>query len=198
VPVVLDKEYIERIRKDLPELPDIRSKRYVEKWGLPEYDAGVITASQSMAVFFEDCVNAYDGDPKTVSNWVMGELMRLLNEKGAGAEHISFPAVYLADLLKLVDDGTVSGSAAKKVFAEMFETGEQPKILVERLGLSQISDEEALTRIISQVMEKNPQSVEDYRRGIKKAMGFLVGQTMKETKGKANPALVNKILKKLL
>ncbi|MDD3850652.1 MAG: Asp-tRNA(Asn)/Glu-tRNA(Gln) amidotransferase subunit GatB [Firmicutes bacterium] len=198
VPVVLEEEYIERIRKELPELPDKRAKRYVEEWGLPEYDAGVITASRPMAVFFEECVKSYGGDPKTVSNWVMGELMRLFNEKGAGAEDIPFPAVYMADLLKLVDDGTVSGSAAKRVFTEMFETGEQPKKLVERLGLLQISDEEALTGIIKRVMEKNPQSVEDYRAGTKKALGFLVGQTMKETKGKANPALVNNILKKLL
>lgn len=198
VPVVLDGEYIDRIKRELPELPDTRSKRYVEEWGLPEYDAGVITASLPLASFFEECVKEYGGEPKAVSNWVMGELMRMLNEKGIEADGIPFPAAYLAGLLRLVDDGTISGSAAKRVFTEMFETGEQPKVLVERLGLSQISDERVLTEIIKKVMDKNPKSVEDYRSGTTKAMGFLVGQTMKETRGKANPALVNKILKKLL
>ncbi len=128
----------------------------------------------------------------------MGELMRMLNEKGIEADGIPFPATHLAGLLRLVDDGTISGSAAKRVFTEMFETGEQPKVLVERLGLSQISDEKVLTEVIKRVMDKNPKSVEDYRSGATKAMGFLVGQTMKETRGKANPALVNKILKQLL
>ncbi len=198
VPVVLDEEYIDRIKRELPELPDVRSRRYVEEWGLPEYDAGVITASLPLASFFEECVKEYGGDPKAVSNWVMGELMRMLNEKGIEADGIPFPATHLAGLLRLVDDGTISGSAAKRVFTEMFETGEQPKVLVERLGLSQISDEKVLTEVIKRVMDKNPKSVEDYRSGATKAMGFLVGQTMKETRGKANPALVNKILKQLL
>lgn len=198
VPIVLDREYIDGIREELPELPDVRSKRYVEEWGLPEYDAGIITAALPMAEFFEECVEEYDGQPKTVSNWVMGELMRILNEKGMETQQIPFPARHLADLLKLVDDGTVSSSAAKKVFEEMFETGEKPAKLVERLGLSQISDEQALTGIIKKVMDENPKSVEDYRSGTKKALGFLVGQTMRGTKGKANPALVNKILKQLL
>jgi len=198
VPVVLDEGYIGGIRQKLPELPEVRNERYIREWGLPEYDAGVITSSLPLAVFFEECVKGYGGGPKTVSNWVMGELMRLLNEKGIEADQIPIPPGHLADLLKLVDGGTVSSSAAKKVFEEMFETNEQPKKLVERLGLSQISDEQALTDIIMKVMEENPQSVEDYRGGTRKALGFLVGQTMRRTKGKANPALVNKILKQLL
>ena len=198
VPVVLDEGYIGGIRQKLPELPEVRNERYIREWGLPEYDAGVITSSLPLAVFFEECVKGYGGGPKTVSNWVMGELMRLLNEKGIEADQIPIPPGHLADLLKLVDGGTVSSSAAKKVFEEMFETNEQPKKLVERLGLSQISDEQALTDIIRKVMEENPQSVEDYRGGTRKALGFLVGQTMRRTKGKANPALVNKILKQLL
>jgi aspartyl-tRNA(Asn)/glutamyl-tRNA(Gln) amidotransferase subunit B len=198
VPVVLEEEFIDRIRKELPELPDIRTERYISEWGLPGYDAGVITASLPMAAFFEECVKEYGGDPKTVSNWVMGELMRMLNEKGIEAQQIPFPAGHLAGLLKLVDRGTVSSSAAKKVFTEMFETGEEPGKLVDSLGLVQISDEQALTGIIKKVMEANPQSVEDYRGGATKALAFLVGRTMRETKGKANPALVNKILKQLL
>lgn len=198
VPIVLENDYVDRIREELPELPEIRMKRYMSEWGLPEYDAGVITAVLPMAEFFEGCVREYRGDPKTVSNWVMGELMRILNEKGMGAEQIPFGPGYLAQLLKLVEGGTVSSSAAKKVFTEMFETGEEPQTLVKRMGLVQISDESELTEVIRKVMDANPQSVEDYRGGTEKAMGFLVGQTMRETKGKANPALVNKILQQLL
>ncbi len=198
VPIVLENDYVDRIREELPELPEIRMKRYMSEWGLPEYDAGVITAVLPMAEFFEGCVGEFGGDPKTVSNWVMGELMRILNEKGMGAEQIPFGPGYLAQLLKLVEGGTVSSSAAKKVFTEMFETGEEPQTLVKRMGLVQISDESELTEVIRKVMDANPQSVEDYRGGTEKAMGFLVGQTMRETKGKANPALVNKILKQLL
>ncbi len=198
VPVVLEKEYIEGIKDDLPELAEQRAKRYVEKWGLPEYDAELMTASLPLALFFEECVEKYKKDPKTVSNWIMGELMRLLKEKNVEAADIPFAPVYLADLLELIEDGTISGSAGKKVFTEMFETGDEPRVLVERLGLSQISDEEALMDIVKGVMEKNPQSVADYRGGTKKAFGYIMGQIMRETKGKANPALVNKILKQLL
>lgn len=198
VPVVLEKEYIEGIKDDLPELAEQRAKRYVEKWGLPEYDAELMTASLPLALFFEECVKEYKKDPKTVSNWIMGELMRLLKEKNVEAADIPFAPVYLADLLELIEDGTISGSAGKKVFTEMFETGDEPRVLVERLGLSQISDEGALMDIVKGVMEKNPQSVADYRGGTKKAFGYIMGQIMRETKGKANPALVNKILKQLL
>ncbi len=198
VPVVLEEEYVEGIRADIPELAEKRAERYVKEWGLPEYDAELMTVSLPMALFFEECVKEYKKDPKTVSNWVMGELMRLLKEKNLEAEDIPFSPVYMADLLKLVDNGVISGSAGKKVFTEMFETGEEPQILVERLGLSQISDEAVLKDIVEKVMEKNPQSVADYRGGTKKAFGHIMGQIMRETKGKANPALVNKILKQLL
>ena len=128
----------------------------------------------------------------------MGEMMRIINDKGMEADEIPFPPKYLVSLLELIDKGTISGSAAKKVFEKMFDSNEEPYVLVEKLGLIQINDEEGLKEIIAKIMEKNPKSVEDYRGGKNKAFGFLVGQTMRETKGKANPQLVNKILKELL
>ncbi len=198
VPVVLERNYVERLRSELPELPHVKKERYVKELGLPGYDAGVITASLTLALFFEECNKNYHGDAKTVSNWVMGELMRIMNDRGLEAEEIPFPAGYLAELLGLIDKGTISGSAAKKVFEEMFDSREKPETIVERLGLVQINDEEALKEIIQGILDKNPASVEDYKGGKTKAFGFLVGQTMRETKGKANPQLVNAILKELL
>lgn len=198
VPVILDAAYIENLRDELPELSDKRAARYIGEWGLPKYDAELITVSLPLALYFEKCVEAYGGDPKEVSNWTMGELMRLLKEKGLEVVDIPFPPHFMADLIKLVDDGTISGTAAKKVFTEMFETGEEPKALIGRLGLLQISDEKALADIIRKVMEKNPQSVADYKGGTKKAFGYIMGQVMRETKGKANPAMANRILKEFL
>lgn len=198
VPVVLERDYVEGLKAGLPELPYVKLERYIREYGLPEYDAGVITASLPMALFFEECVGIYGGEPKTVSNWVMGELLRILNEKGMEPAQIPFPAKHLAALLELVDRGTISGSAAKKVFTEMFETGEEPEVLVRSLGLLQINDEDELKAVIQAIIDANPQSVEDYKAGKEKALGFLVGQTMKETRGKANPQVVNKLLKELL
>ncbi|MBA1336669.1 MAG: Asp-tRNA(Asn)/Glu-tRNA(Gln) amidotransferase subunit GatB [Firmicutes bacterium] len=198
VPVVLERDYVEGLKSELPELPYVKLERYIREYGLPEYDAGVITASLPMALFFEECAGIYSGEPKTVSNWVMGELLRILNEKGMEPAQIPFPAKHLAALLELVDKGTISGSAAKKVFTEMFETGEEPEVLVKSLGLLQINDENELKAVIQAILYANPQSVEDYKAGKEKALGFLVGQTMKETRGKANPQVVNKLLKELL
>lgn len=198
VPVVLERDYVERLRSELPELPHVKKERYVKELGLPEYDAGVITASLPLAQFFEACVEKYRGEPKTVSNWVMGELMRILNDRGMEPGDIPFPPEYLAKLIELIDEGTISGSAAKKVFEEMFNTRQEPRAIVEKLGLVQINDEGALREIVGKVLQNNPKSVEDYKNGKKKAFGFLVGQTMRETRGKANPQLVNKILTELL
>jgi len=198
VPVVLGKSYVEQLKSELPELPHIKKERYIKELGLPEYDAGVITVSLPMTRFFEECVANYKGDVKTISNWVMGELMRILKDRNMEAEQIPFPPAYLIELLELIDNGTISGSAAKKVFENMFDSKEKPAVIVEKLGLVQISDEGALKEIVEKILQNNPGSVEDYKNGKKKAFGFLVGQTMRETKGKANPQLVNRILKELL
>lgn len=198
VPVILERNYIDKLKSELPELPHVKKERYIKELGLPEYDAGIITASLYVARFFEKCMDNYRGDAKTVSNWVMGELMRILNDRGMEADEIPFPPEHLVQLLELIDKGTISGSAAKKVFENMFDSKEKPAVIVEKLGLVQISDEGALKEIVEKIMQNNPGSVEDYKNGKKKAFGFLVGQTMRETKGKANPQLVNRILKELL
>jgi len=196
-PIVLEKDYIEKIRKTLPEMPHARKKRYIEEYGLPEYDAGVITSSKALADFFEECVREYD-EAKTVSNWVMGELLGTLNAMDKEIDEIALTPKHLADMLKLIDKGTISGKIAKKVFKEMIETGKSPNEIVEEKGLKQIADEGELSKIVDKVMADNPKSVEDYRAGKKKAIGYLVGQVMKETRGKANPQLVNKLLKEKL
>ena len=197
VPLVIDLEWVERIRQTIPELPLERKKRFVEEYGLPEYDAGVVTSSKKLADFFEACVEKF-GNPKEVSNWIMGELMRLLNANNMELNDSPVTPGGLIRILELVKEGTISGKIAKQVFEEMFNTGETPDAIIKKKNLVQISDSGELEGIIASVMENNPKSVEDYRSGKKQALKFLVGQVMKETKGKANPQLVNDILLKKL
>ncbi|MGB3963713.1 MAG: Asp-tRNA(Asn)/Glu-tRNA(Gln) amidotransferase subunit GatB [Tepidanaerobacteraceae bacterium] len=196
-PVIMNKEWKEEIFRQIPELPDAKKARFIEEYGLPEYDASVITASKILANFYEECVKYYH-DPKTVSNWVMVELMGILNETGQGIEVLKFTPKQLCDMLAMIDKGTISGKIAKDVFREMFDTGKSPEAIVKEKGLIQISDESQLESIAKQVIENNPKSVEDFKNGKKKALGFLVGQVMKETKGKANPQMVNEIFIRLL
>ncbi len=193
VPMVIDRAWVDRVRAGLPELPDARQKRYVEQLGLPEYDAAVITGTKAMADFFEACLQHHQ-DVKTVSNWVMGELSRLLNVNNLELADCKIQPVDLVKMLQLVAQGTISNKIAKTVFEEMFATGKDPETVVQEKGLVQISDEGAILAIVEQVITANPQSVEDYKAGKERAIGFLVGQVMKETKGKANPGLVNKLL----
>ncbi|MCX7923804.1 MAG: Asp-tRNA(Asn)/Glu-tRNA(Gln) amidotransferase subunit GatB [Clostridia bacterium] len=197
VPIVLDKEWIEKIRESLPELPEARKKRYVSEYGLPEYDAGILTSSKALSDFFEDAVSK-SSNAKAVSNWIMGDLMRLLKEKNMEAEEIPFSGEYLAKMVALIDKGTISGAIAKKVFDKMFNTGKDPEVIVKEEGLEVVSDEGALVAVVTKILENNPQSVADYKSGKEKAFGFLVGQAMKETKGKASPQIINKILKEEL
>jgi aspartyl-tRNA(Asn)/glutamyl-tRNA(Gln) amidotransferase subunit B len=197
VPIVIDREWVEKLKSELPELPDARKKRYMEEYGLPAYDAGVITASKALANFFEECVSKYH-DPKTISNWVMSEMLGILNETGKEVDEVPFEPAQFVKMLKMIDDGTISTKIAKEVFRGMFDTGMDPEVIVKEKGLIQISDEAELEKIARKVIEENPKSVEDYKKGKEKALGFLVGQVMKETRGKANPQLVNKILKELL
>jgi len=196
-PVIMSKEWKAEIASRIPELPGAKKARFIREYGLPEYDASVLTASKILANFYEECVRHYH-DPKTVSNWVMVELMGLLNDTGQGIEDLKFTPQQLSEMLAMIDKGTISGKIAKDVFREMFETGKSPEEIVKEKGLVQISDESQLESIARQVMEKNPKSVEDYRNGKTKALGFLVGQVMKETKGKANPQLINEIFVRLL
>lgn len=194
VPVVVIKEWIEDIKGTIPELPDEKKKRFLREYSLPEYDAMVLTSSKALSEFFEKCVMECN-NPKAVSNWVMGELLRILNERSLSIEEVKFPPAYLAELQKLVDNSTISGTAAKTVFKSMFESGKEPRALVKELGLEQVSDENAIMEIVRKVLEENPKSIEDYKNGKDRAVGFLVGQTMKASKGKGNPQIINKLLK---
>ncbi len=197
VPIVVDEEWLGRIKASLPELPEARKSRYISEYGLPEYDAGLVTGSKCLADFFEEAASG-SSNAKAVSNWIMGDLMRSLKEKGLEADGIPFPGSHLAQLVALIDKGTISGTIAKKVFEKMFESGREPLFIVKEEGLEVVNDEAALAAAIKKVLDSNPQSVADYRGGKEKAFGFLVGQAMKETRGKANPQLVNKLLKEEL
>ena len=197
VPIVVDEEWLGRIRASLPELPEARKSRYMSEFGLPEYDAGLLTSSKCLADFYEEAASE-SSNAKAVSNWIMGDVMRTLKEKGLEAESIPFPGSYLAQLVSLIDKGTISGTIAKKVFEKMFESGREPLSIVKEEGLEVVNDESALVAAVKKVLDSNPQSVADYGNGKEKAFGFLVGQAMKETRGKANPQLINKLLKEEL
>ena len=189
----IDEDWKARIRAEIPELPDARKKRYIEELGLPEYDANVLTVTKEMADFFEATVNA-KADPKLASNWVMGDLSATLNAEGKELSEVALSPEGLASMIKLIENGTISSKIAKQVFKELIENGGDAEKIVKEKGLVQISDEGALLKIISEVLDNNPQSIDDFKNGKQKAVGFLVGQIMKATKGQANPQLVNKLL----
>ncbi|HLR42559.1 MAG TPA: Asp-tRNA(Asn)/Glu-tRNA(Gln) amidotransferase subunit GatB [Pseudogracilibacillus sp.] len=194
VPLHISEEWIERVRAEIPELPDARKQRYVEEFDLPAYDAEVLTATIEMANFFEEAV-AEGADAKQASNWIMGDLSAYMNKHLKELPDLPITPEGLAKMIKLIEDGTISSKIAKQVFAELVENGGDPEEFVKAQGLVQISDEGQLREIIGQVLDENEQSVTDFKEGKGRALGFLVGQTMKATKGQANPQLVNKILK---
>ena len=189
----IDEEWKERIRAEIPELPDSRKKRYVEELGLPHYDAQVLTITKQMSDFFDAAVNA-GADAKLASNWIMGDVSAYLNNAQIELDQIALTPEALAGLIKLIGNGTISTKIAKTVFNELIEKGGNPEQIVKDKGLVQISDEGALLKVITEVLDANPQSIDDYKNGKQKAVGFLVGQLMKATKGQANPQLVNKLL----
>lgn len=193
MPIRLTEEYIKNIQDTLPELPESRKARYIEELGLPEYDAGIITSSKHLSDFFEaatkECENA-----KAVSNWIMTDIIRVVREKGIEYNELPFTPKQFAKLITLIDKGIISGSIAKKVFEEMVETGKDAEKIVEEKGLVQISDEKAIKEVVDKIIAANPQSVEDYKNGKDRALGFLVGQCMKEMKGKGNPQILNKLI----
>ena len=197
VPVCISDEWLEEIRSRQPEFRTEKLSRYEQEYEIPRYDAEIITNSKHMADLFEETV-ALCGKPKKVSNWLMVETMRLLKEHEMEPEDIRFSAKHLAALVNLADTGTVNSTVAKEVFEQMFAEDIDPEKYVEEHGLKTVNDEGALRATIEQVIKDNPQSVDDYHNGKEKAIGFLVGQTMKAMKGKANPGMVNQILKELL
>jgi aspartyl-tRNA(Asn)/glutamyl-tRNA(Gln) amidotransferase subunit B len=197
VPVYISDEWLEQIRLRQPEFREAKMARYKEEFDIPEYDIGIITDSKHMADLFEETV-AICKQPKKVSNWLMGETLRLLKEKNMNPEDIRFAPGNLAKLIGLVDAKAINSSVAKEVFEVMFEEDVDPEKYVEEKGLKTVNDEGALRKTIEEIIAANPQSVEDYHNGKDRAIGFLVGQTMKAMKGKADPAMVNQILKELL
>lgn len=197
VPFTVSEEYIEEIRKTLPELPDARKERYMESYGLTSYDADYLTNDKARADYFESMVAA-GADPKEAANWLMGDFAKKLSQSGLEMAAAPVTAAALADLLGLIGKGTISGKIAKQVFSDMWETGKDAETIVKEKGLVQISDTGALEELADRIIAANPQSVADFKAGKKKAVGFLMGQIMKETKGKANPQVVNGILTKKL
>ena len=194
LPLVIDEDWIDAVKKTLPELPDEKKKRFSIQYSLPSYDATFLTSSRELADYFEACANKFP-NPKQVSNWVMGSLLGLLNVEGKSINESPISPHNLASLLKLIDDGVISGKIAKTVFDEMAQTGKPPKEIVEEKGLVQVTDVSAIDEVVSAVISRCPKEVEEYKNGKTKLLGFFVGQVMKETKGKANPKIVNEILK---
>ncbi len=192
-PIILSKEYVENIQNNLPEMPNARKARYIEEFKLTEYDADQITSSKKMAEFFDRaekvCKNA-----KIVANWMMGDISKKLNEDAKDISDIQFTPEHLGQLISLIDTNVISSAIAKKVFDDMYETGEAPKEIVEKKGLVQITDDKEIREIVLKVLAVNEQSVIDYKAGKDKAVGYIVGQVMKETKGKANPGVINKVI----
>ncbi|GGJ93748.1 aspartyl/glutamyl-tRNA(Asn/Gln) amidotransferase subunit B [Lentibacillus kapialis] len=193
VPLYIDDEWKERIRAEIPELPDARKQRYINEMELPEYDAAVLTSSKEMSDFFEVAVH-HGADIKQASNWLMGDVLAYMNKHYMELNELALTPEALATMIKLIEDGTISSKIAKKVFAELVENGGDPEKIVKEKGLVQISDEGQLTEIITKVLDENEQSIIDYQNGKDRAIKYLVGQVMKATKGQANPPMVNKIL----
>jgi aspartyl-tRNA(Asn)/glutamyl-tRNA(Gln) amidotransferase subunit B len=198
LPLVLDDAFVDGVRRELPELPDAKASRFVREHGLSEYDAGVLTASREMAGYYEAVVAALGGEPKLAANWVMGELSGFLSRDGLELGASPVPAAALAGLLRRIQDGTVSGKLAKEVFEAMWTERKAADAVIEAKGLRQITDTGAIEAAIRQAMDANPGQLAEYRSGKEKLFGFFVGQVMKATAGKANPAQVNELLKKLL
>jgi aspartyl-tRNA(Asn)/glutamyl-tRNA(Gln) amidotransferase subunit B len=197
VPVVTSLETVEAIGKTIPELPDAKRQRFVSAYELPEYDADLLTQSRALAAYYEQIVKL-SGQPKVVSNWMMGELMRLLNADGKEIEACPLNPERFAGMIKMIGDGVISTKLAKTVFEEMYKTGKDAETVVKEQGLVQVSDTGAIETIIDDVIKANPSQHADYKAGKEKLFGFFVGQVMKASKGKANPDMVNQLLKKKL
>jgi aspartyl-tRNA(Asn)/glutamyl-tRNA(Gln) amidotransferase subunit B len=198
LPLELDDALIESVRKSLPELPDEKAARFASAYGLSAYDAGVLTASRELAAYYEDVARQVGGEPKLAANWVMGELSAALNRDNVDVAASRLSSTQLAGLLKRIVDSTISGKIAKEVFESMWESGRDADAIIDEKGLRQITDTGAIERAIDEVIAKNPGQLAEYRAGKDKLFGFFVGQVMKATGGKANPAQLNELLKRKL
>ncbi len=197
VPIVIGEEWIEGLRREMPELPLEKRERFVRDYRIPPYDAGVLTASRALADYYEEVVRL-SGEPKLASNWVMGDVLRFLNEDKRDIRECPIAPASLAEMIRLIQAGTISGKMAKEVSEAMYRTGKPPEAIIAEKGLVQITDEGALSATITEILEKNPAQVAQYRAGKEKVFAFFVGQAMKATQGKANPQMINDLLKKLL
>lgn len=197
VPIVVTEEMIESLRATIPELPSIKRARFVSEYSVTEYEAGLICASKAMSAYFENCASL-GAKPKTVANWLLGDIARLINENNIDFSDMKITPEMLAEFIALIENGTISNTAGKKVVEVMFETQKAPGVIVKEEGLEQVNDEDALRKIVEEVLAANQKSVDDYRGGKTNALGFLVGQTMRLSKGKANPQTMNAMLKEYL
>jgi aspartyl-tRNA(Asn)/glutamyl-tRNA(Gln) amidotransferase subunit B len=197
VPLVIEKEWLDEIRAGLPELPDAKRHRFMEQYGLPAYDANILTTQRELADYYEQTVQAHNS-PKILSNWVMGELLGALNDAKKTITESPVSAEHLAGLVKLIEDDTISGKIAKTVFEEMFKTGQEAAAIVEEQGLTQITDEGALEASVVEVLAAHPKELAEYKEGRRKLFGFFMGQVLKATSGKGNPQAVQEILKRKL
>ena len=197
VPVNIDEGWIGQIRASLPELPSEKRERFVKQYSIPDYDAAIITSTKPLAMYYEEVVRLFP-EPKIVSNWIMGDLLRELKQDEREIDQCPVTPLHLAEMLSMIKDGTISGKIAKDVFEEMYRTGEKPSKIVQEKGWVQILDKGEIERAIERAIQGNPKLVDDYRKGKEKLFGFFVGEVMKQTKGKANPKLLNELLKEKL
>jgi aspartyl-tRNA(Asn)/glutamyl-tRNA(Gln) amidotransferase subunit B len=204
-PLTFTREYVEELRASLPELPDARKRRFKEEYGLTDYEANLLVESRARADYYDAAVAPANTDrellarrAKTVCNWMLGDFARLLNATGTDISETRVAPKQLYDMIGLIEDGAISGKAAKSVFEEMFQTGKEPNQIVEELGLTQIGESEELTPIVERVLAEHPKPVADFRAGKQEALRFLVGQVMRETRGRANPSMVHQVLREKL
>lgn len=197
LPLEVDEKWIGQIKETLPELAEEKSNRFVKEYAIPEYDAKVITEDRALADYYEECISIYK-EPKKISNWIMTELMRELKNDEKDLKDCPIPPKNLSSLIKMIDDGKISGKMAKDLFAEMYASGRPPDTIVKDMGLTQVSDTKVIEEAVDRVLANNPKQLEQYRSGKTALLGFFVGQVMKETKGQANPTVANEILKKKL
>ena len=197
LPLTINTAWIERVRQELPELPEAKRDRFIADYGLPAYDADLLTTDSELADYFETCLETFS-NPKPVSNWIMGPLLGLLNTAGKSIDASPVAPENLGRLLQLIEEGVISGKIAKTVFDEMAVSGHAPDRIVKERGLVQVSDASHIETAVEKVMAENAAEVQAYRAGKTKLLGFFVGQVMRETKGKANPQVVNEVLKSKL
>jgi aspartyl-tRNA(Asn)/glutamyl-tRNA(Gln) amidotransferase subunit B len=197
VAVEINDEWIEQIRTELPEMPQAKKERFIKQYGIPAYDSAILTLEKPLADYYEECVSICN-NPKAASNWIMVEVLRELKNDNIEIIQCPITSANLGSLIKLIDKGTISGKIAKEVFEEMYSSGDSPENIIKKKGITQITDEDEITRVVEQVIQENARAAEEYKQGKTRTFGFLVGQIMKATHGKANPQLANKILRDLL